>query len=115
MTSPRRLSAWAARAPPGLLDLVLVQTAVHDAVQAIEGTFEPDHFTGAPGARARRRRLLPQLPTACLPNSIRRNALGRLVWIRNTPIPWRRTHSTEIPGWTSAKPLPTPSSLNTDR
>ena len=23
--------------PPGLLDLVLVQTAVHDAVQAIEG------------------------------------------------------------------------------
>ena len=31
--------------PPGLLDLALVQTAVHDAVQAIEGRFEPYHYT----------------------------------------------------------------------
>ena len=36
--------------PPGLLDLVLVQTAVHDAVQAIEGRYEPYYFTGTPGA-----------------------------------------------------------------
>jgi hypothetical protein len=31
--------------PPGLLDLALVQAAVHDAVQAIEGRFEPYAFS----------------------------------------------------------------------
>lgn len=36
--------------PPGLLDLVLVHTAVHDAVQPLEGRFEPYYFTGIPGA-----------------------------------------------------------------
>lgn len=36
--------------PPGLLDLVLVHAAVHDAVQALEGRFEPYYFTGIPGA-----------------------------------------------------------------
>jgi hypothetical protein len=30
--------------PPGLLDIALVQSAVHDAVQAIEGRFEPYHY-----------------------------------------------------------------------
>lgn len=30
--------------PPGLLDIALVQSAVHDAVQAIEGKFEPYHY-----------------------------------------------------------------------
>jgi hypothetical protein len=33
--------------PPGLLDIALVQAAVHDAVQAIEGRFEPYHFEDA--------------------------------------------------------------------
>ena len=36
--------------PPGLLDQGLVQAAVHDAVQAIEGRYEPYDFTGTPGA-----------------------------------------------------------------
>ena len=31
--------------PPGLLDIVLVQAAVHDAVQAIEGRFESYHYS----------------------------------------------------------------------
>jgi hypothetical protein len=35
--------------PPGLLDLALVQAAVHDAVQAIEGVYEPYAFSD-PGA-----------------------------------------------------------------
>ena len=30
--------------PPGLLDIALVQSAVHDAVQAIERRFEPYHY-----------------------------------------------------------------------
>ena len=30
--------------PPGLLDIALVQAAVHDAIQAIEGRFEPYHY-----------------------------------------------------------------------
>ena len=30
--------------PPGLLDIALVQAAVHDAVQAIEGRFQPYHY-----------------------------------------------------------------------
>ena len=30
--------------PPGLLDIALVQSAVHDAVQAIEQRFEPYHY-----------------------------------------------------------------------
>ncbi|MCM2311121.1 MAG: vanadium-dependent haloperoxidase [Steroidobacteraceae bacterium] len=30
--------------PPGLLDIALVQLAVHDAVQAIQGRFEPYHY-----------------------------------------------------------------------
>ena len=30
--------------PPGLLDLALIQAAVHDAVQAIEGRFEPYYY-----------------------------------------------------------------------
>jgi hypothetical protein len=43
--------------PPGLLDIALVQAAVHDAVQAIEGRFQPYHYsdptklgTGSPAA-----------------------------------------------------------------
>jgi hypothetical protein len=41
--------------PPGLLDLALVQAAVHDAVQSYEGRFEPYHVTvpnpqGSPAA-----------------------------------------------------------------
>ena len=32
--------------PPGLLDIALVQAAVHDAVQAIEGRYERYHYTG---------------------------------------------------------------------
>lgn len=35
--------------PPGLLDLALVHAAVHDAVQSLEGRFEPYYFTGIPG------------------------------------------------------------------
>jgi hypothetical protein len=35
--------------PPGLLDLALVQAAVHDAVQSIEGRYEP-YFTTIAGA-----------------------------------------------------------------
>jgi hypothetical protein len=31
--------------PPGLLDFALVQIAVHDAVQAIEGRFQPYHYS----------------------------------------------------------------------
>ena len=31
--------------PPGLLDIALVQAAVHDAVQAIEGRYQPYHYT----------------------------------------------------------------------
>lgn len=31
--------------PPGLLDIALVQAAVHDAVQVIEGQFEPYHYS----------------------------------------------------------------------
>jgi len=30
--------------PPGLMDIALVQLAVHDAVQAIQGRFEPYHY-----------------------------------------------------------------------
>jgi hypothetical protein len=30
--------------PPGLLDIALVQLAVHDAVQAVQGRFEPYHY-----------------------------------------------------------------------
>ncbi len=30
--------------PPGLLDVALVQAAVHDAIQAIEGRYEPYHY-----------------------------------------------------------------------
>ena len=33
--------------PPGLLDLAIVHLAVHDAVQAIEGRFEPYLFEDA--------------------------------------------------------------------
>ena len=33
--------------PPGLLDIAVVQAAVHDAVQAIEGRFEPYHYDNA--------------------------------------------------------------------
>jgi hypothetical protein len=33
--------------PPGLLDIALVQAAVHDAVQAIEGRFEPYQYENA--------------------------------------------------------------------
>ena len=35
--------------PVGTLDLAIIQTAVHDAVQAIEGRFEPYYFS-SPGA-----------------------------------------------------------------
>jgi hypothetical protein len=35
--------------PPGLLDIALVQAAVHDAVQAIERRFEPYHYDPATG------------------------------------------------------------------
>src|SRR5688572_19664890 len=42
--------------PPGLLDLAVVHTAMHDAVQAIEGKFQPYHYagsgTGSPAAAA---------------------------------------------------------------
>jgi len=31
--------------PPGLLDIALVQAAVHDAVQVIEGQFQPYHYS----------------------------------------------------------------------
>ena len=31
--------------PPGLLDIALVQVAVHDAVQAIEGRYQPYHYS----------------------------------------------------------------------
>ena len=31
--------------PGGLLDIALVQAAVHDAVQAIEGKFQPYHYS----------------------------------------------------------------------
>lgn len=31
--------------PPGLFDVALVQAAVHDAVQAIEGRYEPYHYS----------------------------------------------------------------------
>jgi hypothetical protein len=31
--------------PPGLFDIALVQAAVHDAVQTIEGRYEPYHFS----------------------------------------------------------------------
>src|SRR5687767_238406 len=31
--------------PPGLLDIALVQTAVHDAVQAIEGRYQPYYYS----------------------------------------------------------------------
>ena len=39
---------------PGALDMALVQAAVHDAVQAIEGRFQPYHvkISGAPGSPA---------------------------------------------------------------
>ena len=33
--------------PPGLLDIALVQAAVHDAVQVIEGQYEPYHYSDA--------------------------------------------------------------------
>ncbi len=33
--------------PPGLLDIALVQAAVHDAIQAIEGRFEPYQYDNA--------------------------------------------------------------------
>jgi hypothetical protein len=33
--------------PPGLLDVALVQAAVHDAIQAIEGRFEPYQYDNA--------------------------------------------------------------------
>jgi hypothetical protein len=33
--------------PPGLLDLAVVHTAMHDAVQAIEGRYRPYHYAGA--------------------------------------------------------------------
>jgi hypothetical protein len=45
--------------PPGLLDIALIQAAVHDAVQAIQGRFEAYHYenpahlgTGSPAAAA---------------------------------------------------------------
>ena len=45
--------------PPGLLDIALIQAAVHDAVQAIQGRFEPYHYenlarlgSGSPAAAA---------------------------------------------------------------
>src|SRR5688572_30924495 len=31
--------------PPGLLDIALAQTAVFDAVQVIEGDFQPYHYS----------------------------------------------------------------------
>jgi hypothetical protein len=39
---------------PGAVDMALVQAAVHDAVQAIEGRFQPYHvkISGAPGSPA---------------------------------------------------------------
>jgi hypothetical protein len=36
--------------PPGLLDIALVHVAIHDAVQAIEGRFQPYHYS-APSHR----------------------------------------------------------------
>jgi hypothetical protein len=33
--------------PPGLLDIALVQAAVHDAVQVIEGNYQPYHYADA--------------------------------------------------------------------
>jgi hypothetical protein len=45
--------------PPGLLDIALIQAAVHDAIQAIQGRFEAYHYenparfgTGSPAAAA---------------------------------------------------------------
>ncbi len=40
--------------PIGIVDLALVHAAVHDAVQAIEGRFQPYHvkISGAPGSPA---------------------------------------------------------------
>ena len=35
--------------PPGLLDLAVVHVAMHDAVQAIQGRFQPYHYSG-PGS-----------------------------------------------------------------
>ena len=35
--------------PPGLLDYALVQVAVHDAVQVIEGEFQPYHYSDPSG------------------------------------------------------------------
>lgn len=35
--------------PPGLLDYALVQVAVHDAVQVIEGEYQPYHYSDAAG------------------------------------------------------------------
>ncbi len=39
--------------PPGIIDIALVQVAVHDAVQAIEGRYEP-YFAEVANARGRR-------------------------------------------------------------
>jgi hypothetical protein len=39
--------------PPGIVDIALVQVAVHDAVQAIEGRYEP-YFAEVANARGRR-------------------------------------------------------------
>jgi hypothetical protein len=38
--------------PPGLLDVAIIQAAVHDAAQAIEGRYEPYMYTGAGQADA---------------------------------------------------------------
>ena len=49
--------------PPGFFDIAIVQAAVHDAVQAIEGRFEPYYYSDLRSAgSAHRRRLLPRPP-----------------------------------------------------
>ena len=39
--------------PPGLLDIALVQAAVHDAVQVIEGRYQPYHYSDPSQTRRR--------------------------------------------------------------
>ena len=74
-------SDWQSARPDGVLDIALIQAAVHDAVQAVQGRFESYHYvnrarrglgTANAAAAAAAYGMLAGLYGACRPLPVRR-------------------------------------------
>ena len=95
--------------PVAFLDLAIVQAAVHDAVQAIDGRFEPYHTvilgaTGSPDAAAAR--AAHDVLVNILPGQARLPRSTRLTMTTWPPTAWLRT----TPEWAQVSWLPLVSS-----